>query len=112
MKVKLFADGAVISEMVDCYNDGVVQGFTTNPTLMRQAGIQNYENFAKELTSTLEVEADGLTGFWQQTVNLFDLFGTPMLVGCIPWALIGGWVGYIWTATYLRRRHSLDPDEC
>ena len=73
--------------------------------------LPSYETFTKELTSTFEVEADGLTGFWQQTVNLFDLFGTPMLVGCIPWALIGGWVGYIWTAKYLRRRRSLDPDE-
>ena len=73
--------------------------------------LPSYKTFAKELTSTFEVEADGLTGFWQQTVNLFDLFGTPMLVGCIPWALIGGWVGYIWTAKYLRRRRSLDPDE-
>ncbi len=73
--------------------------------------LPSYETFTKELTSTFEVEADGLTGFWQQTVNLFDLFGTPMLVGCIPWALIGGWVGYIWTAKYLRRRRCLDPDE-
>ena len=48
MKIKLFADGADISEMIDCYNEGVVKGFTTNPTLMRQAGIKSYETFAKD----------------------------------------------------------------
>ena len=88
-------------------------GFLVTGRMMmgHSESLPSYDTFAKELTSTFEVEADGLSGFWQQTVNLFDLFGTPMLVGCIPWALIGGWVGYIWTAKYLRRRRSLDPDE-
>ena len=88
-------------------------GFLVTGRMMmgHSESLPSYETFAKELTSTFEVEADGLTGFWQQTVNLFDLFGTPMLVGCIPWALIGGWVGYIWTAKSLRRHRSLDPDE-
>ena len=88
-------------------------GFLVTGRMMmgHSESLPSYDTFAKELTSTFEVEADGLTGIWQQTVNLFDLFGTPMLVGCIPWALIGGWVGYIWTAKYLRRRRSLDPDE-
>ena len=87
-------------------------GFLVTGRMMmgHSESLPSYETFTKELTSTFKVEADGLTGFWQQTVNLFDLFGTPMLVGCIPWALIGGWVGYIWTAKYLRRRRSLDPD--
>ena len=88
-------------------------GFLVTGRMMmgHSESLPSYETFAKELTSTFEVEADGLTGLWQQTVNLFDLFGTPMLVGCIPWALMGGWVGYIWTAKYLRRRRSRDPDE-
>jgi transaldolase len=48
MKIKLFADGANITEMVDDYKRGIVSGFTTNPTLMRKAGVTNYEQFAKE----------------------------------------------------------------
>ena len=90
-------------------------GFLVTGRMMmgHSESLPSYDTFAKELTSTFEVEADGLTGFWQQTVNLFDLYGTPMLVGCIPWALIGGWAGYLWTAKYLRRHHSLaPPDEC
>ena len=88
-------------------------GFLVTGRMMmgHSESLPSYQTFARELTSTFEVEVDGLTGFWHRTVNLFDLYGTPMLVGCIPWALMGGWVGYIWTAKYLRRRHSLDPDE-
>lgn len=88
-------------------------GFLVTGRMMmgHSESLPTYETFTEELTSTLEVEADGLTGFWHQTVNLFDLFGTPMLIGCVPWAIIGGWVGYIWTVKYLRRRHSLEPHE-
>jgi transaldolase len=48
MKIKLFADGADIAEMVGEYKKGVVKGFTTNPTLMRKAGVTNYVTFAQE----------------------------------------------------------------
>ena len=44
MKTKVYADGAVISEMVKLYKEGFVKGFTTNPTLMNKAGIKNYNN--------------------------------------------------------------------
>lgn len=66
--------------------------------------LPGYQSFSGELMAALTVEADGLKGIWLQTANLFDLYGVPMLIGCLPWALIGGWVGYIWTAAYLRRR--------
>jgi transaldolase len=46
-QLKLFADGADLQEMIKEYQKGVVQGFTTNPTLMKKAGVKNYENFAK-----------------------------------------------------------------
>ena len=88
-------------------------GFLVTGRMMmgHSESLPSYETFAKELTSTFEVEADGLSGFWQQTVNLFDLFGTPMLVGCIPWAFISGWIGYVWTARYLRRHNNLKSTE-
>jgi transaldolase len=53
-RIKLFADGADLQEMVQEYKKGIVQGFTTNPTLMKKAGVKNYEEFAhsalKEIT--------------------------------------------------------------
>lgn len=47
LKIKIFADGADPSEMKQAYRQGIVQGFTTNPTLMRKAGVRDYEAFAK-----------------------------------------------------------------
>ena len=48
LRVKLFADGADIMEMKRIYKEGIVQGFTTNPTLMRKADVTDYAGFARE----------------------------------------------------------------
>lgn len=49
LKIKIFADGADIKAMVEAYKEGIVKGFTTNPSLMKKNGITNYESFAKEV---------------------------------------------------------------
>lgn len=49
LKVKIFADGADKRGMLELYNQPFIKGFTTNPTLMRKAGISNYEDFARDI---------------------------------------------------------------
>ena len=49
LKVQIFADGADKARMLELYVNPHVKGFTTNPTLMRQAGVTDYEGFAKEI---------------------------------------------------------------
>jgi len=49
LKVKIFADGADLNAMIEAKKDGIVKGFTTNPTLMKKNGIKDYEAFAKEV---------------------------------------------------------------
>ncbi len=65
LKIKVFADGADIDGMIEEYKKGYVKGFTTNPTLMKKAGISDYVTFAKDaitaipdLPLSLEVFAD------------------------------------------------------
>lgn len=53
LKIKIFADGADIKSMVEAYKEGIVKGFTTNPTLMRKNGITDYEAFAKEVLKNI-----------------------------------------------------------
>jgi transaldolase len=53
LKVQIFADGADKARMLELYADPLVKGFTTNPTLMRQAGITNYEKFAREIVASI-----------------------------------------------------------
>lgn len=48
LRVKLFADGANLKEMLAWAGRPEIRGFTTNPTLMRQAGVGDYEAFARE----------------------------------------------------------------
>lgn len=48
---KIFADGANLESILVLASNERISGFTTNPTLMRQAGISDYAGFAKELLS-------------------------------------------------------------
>jgi transaldolase len=47
LKIKIFADGADLDGMLAMYADPRIHGFTTNPTLMRKAGVTDYEAFAR-----------------------------------------------------------------
>jgi transaldolase len=49
LAVKIFADGADLGGMLEMYSNPLIKGFTTNPTLMRKAGIADYKSFAKEI---------------------------------------------------------------
>ncbi|MFL5955198.1 MAG: transaldolase [Gaiellaceae bacterium] len=51
LKVKLFADGANTEEIASLARNPLISGFTTNPTLMRKAGVANYEAFAREVVT-------------------------------------------------------------
>lgn len=53
LKVKIFADGANVAEMIDLYRNPVIKGFTTNPTLMRKAGIDDYATFARQVLAAI-----------------------------------------------------------
>lgn len=49
LKVKIFADGADKAGIIDIGKHPLIKGFTTNPTLMRKAGITDYERFSREV---------------------------------------------------------------
>lgn len=53
LKVKIFADGANAAEMKAEYDKGIVKGFTTNPTLMKKAGVEDYVSFAREMIEAI-----------------------------------------------------------
>jgi len=53
LKVKLYADGAEKKSMLELFANPMIQGFTTNPTLMRKAGITDYQAFARDILSVI-----------------------------------------------------------
>ena len=53
LNVKIFADGADFDGMVKMAHNPLIQGFTTNPTLMRKAGVNDYETFARRVLAAI-----------------------------------------------------------
>lgn len=73
LKIKLFADGADVAQIVKFQSNPLIRGFTTNPTLMRAAGVKDYETFAREILErvkdkpiSFEVFADDFTEMERQ----------------------------------------------
>jgi transaldolase len=54
LKVKIFADGADKTGMLEMASKSLIKGLTTNPTLMRKAGITSYKDFALEIHSEVK----------------------------------------------------------
>jgi transaldolase len=53
LRIKLFQDGADLDEMIPASSRGQVAGFTTNPTLMRRAGVSDYKAFARRAIAAI-----------------------------------------------------------
>jgi transaldolase len=73
LRVKLFADGADFDGILALAADPTIRGFTTNPTLARNAGVRNYEEFGRKVLAavpdrpvSLEVFADDFAGMIRQ----------------------------------------------
>ena len=84
--VKIFADGADKNGMMEMYRNPRIDGFTTNPTLMRKAGITDYVAFAKEILGAIpdkpisfEVFADDLEEMKRQALEI-KTWGTNVYV--------------------------------
>lgn len=75
IKTKIFADGADKQGMLQMYQHPWVKGFTTNPTLMQKAGINDYEAFARDILKCIpdkpisfEVFSDDFTEMYDQAL--------------------------------------------
>jgi transaldolase len=77
LEVKIFADGADRASMVELYAHPLIRGFTTNPTLMRKAGVRDYRAFARDILGAIpdrpisfEVFADEFDEMERQAVEI------------------------------------------
>jgi transaldolase len=53
LQVKLFTDGAAKAQIVEMSKQPWIRGFTTNPSLLKKAGVSNYEGYARELVAAV-----------------------------------------------------------
>jgi transaldolase len=77
LRIKLFADGANLQEMITMANKEYISGLTTNPTLMKQSGVLNYREFSEEVLKqisdkpiSLEVFSDDFRGMIRQAKEI------------------------------------------
>ena len=80
LKIQLYADGADKAGILDLYAKPYIKGLTTNPSLMKKAGIKDYEAFAKDILQTvtakpisLEVFTDDFTDMKRQALKISSL---------------------------------------
>jgi transaldolase len=86
VKIKIFADGANVAEILEVAQNPLIKGFTTNPTLMFRSGVVDYEAFAREvleqvttLPVSFEVIADDFAEMSRQARRLAS-WGDNVLV--------------------------------
>ncbi|HUA38922.1 MAG TPA: transaldolase [Candidatus Sulfopaludibacter sp.] len=79
LKVKLFADGADKAGMLQLNSNPLIKGMTTNPSLMRKAGVHDYEAFARDLLKSItekpisfEVFSDEFPEMRRQALKIKD----------------------------------------
>ena len=77
LSIKIYADGADRNGMLEMYTKPYIQGFTTNPTLMKKAGITDYKAFAHEILEAIpdrpisfEVFADEFIDMERQALEI------------------------------------------
>jgi transaldolase len=77
LQVKIFADGANLNEIIEMNSNPLIKGLTTNPTLMKKAGVKNYKSFALEVLSVVtykpisfEVFSDDLDEMYRQALQI------------------------------------------
>ena len=70
LKVQLYADGADKAGILELYAKPYIKGLTTNPSLMKKAGIKDYEAFAKDILQSVTAKPISLEVFTDDLVEM------------------------------------------
>jgi len=68
-----------------------------------EGGLTGYDEFAAMLKKSLATDAGIVESLWIYTIDLFRIWGIPMFVGSVPWALLSAWLGYRWSLRLVNR---------
>lgn len=72
LNTKIFADGADLNSIKELNNNPIVKGFTTNPSLMKKAGVENYETFAKQVLEIIDNKPISFEVFSDDIDEMYD----------------------------------------
>ena len=65
--------------------------------------IKSFETFESRLSESLSPDASGFQTVWVYAANFMEKFGLPVLVGSLPWMILGSWLGYKSSLALIRR---------
>lgn len=77
---------------------------TGRVTLGRWDELRGFDMFQMRLEQTIPDDATIWTALWLGVADLAEVFGYPMLVGCLPWACLGAVTGYFGVLGFIERR--------
>ena len=69
LNIDIYADGADINSILELIKNPIIKGITTNPTLMRKAGVEDYELFSRkllDLVTDIPVSLEVLLTIWMK----------------------------------------------
>jgi len=66
--------------------------------------LTGFDEFMQRFHVLMEVEAGPLKQFWVYVIAVFQIWGVPMFIGSIPWAIITAWPAYRWSYRIAVRR--------
>lgn len=62
-----------------------------------------FDAFSAHISSVMAQDLTFLESLWVYTVEIVETWGAPMMIGCIPWAILGTWAGYVLTLRFVHR---------
>jgi hypothetical protein len=68
-----------------------------------ELGSIGFGTFTAQLTDVVNADSSFLEGLWIGTLTLFKVWGLPLFIGSIPWAVGTAWVGYVWSRRFIIR---------
>jgi len=61
------------------------------------------DQFTAQLTAIASADTGFVEALWVGTLTLFDIWGIPLFLGSVPWAIFFSWIGYVWSKRFIER---------
>ena len=61
----------------------------------------SFDVFRTRLEDVMAADSGFIESLWLYTEQIFAIWGAPMMMGCIPWVILSGWLGYVWCLRFL-----------
>jgi len=61
------------------------------------------DQFTAQLTAIASTDTGFVEALWVGTLTLFEVWGLPLFLGSVPWAVFFSWIGYVWSKRFIEK---------